>query len=162
MTVVALAVPLALSGPLTPAWAADSKPKPSTLTLIGSDAVVGISDLGAKGPTPGDTRTLSLALSSTKGAPMGRASIVQVLVLQSGAVGTAMKTVVLSLPRGSISVVGTTEFTDITDPASRPNEATEQLAVVGGTGAYRGASGQVDIAVLPEFKSRWTISLDRK
>ena len=37
----------------------------------------------------------------------------------------------------------------------------EQLAIAGGTGAYRGASGQIDVTVLPNFASQWTISLDK-
>lgn len=73
-----------------------------------------------------------------------------------------MKSVVISLPKGMIAVMGVVEFVNITDPASRPNDASEHLAVVGGTGAYRGASGEVDIAVLPGFTSRWTITLDRR
>lgn len=141
------------------AWAADRPSKPLVLTLIGSDAVLGVTDTGAKGPTPGDLRTLSLALSSTGGKAMGRAEIVQVLTRQDAAGGTAVKTVVLNLAKGTISIMGTTDFADITDPASRPNDSTEHLAIVGGTGAYRGASGSVDIEVLPLFRSRWTLSI---
>jgi hypothetical protein len=66
---------------------------------------------------------------------------------------------VLNLPKGSISILGTTQFTDITDPTGRPNDSTEQLAIVGGTGAYQGAYGQADIHVLPDFTSRWALRL---
>lgn len=156
---VALVAPVALIASALPASASDGPRKPTTLTVIGSKVVLGISDLGAQGPTPGDLRTLSLALTTVKGVPMGRASIVQVLVAQEGAQGTATKTVVLNLPKGSISILGTTQFTDITDPANRPSDATEQLAIVGGTGAYQGAYGQADIHVLPDFTSRWVLRL---
>lgn len=156
---VALVAPVALIASALPASASDGPRKPTTLTVIGSKVVLGISDLGAQGPTPGDLRTLSLALTTVKGVPMGRASIVQVLVAQEGAQGTATKTVVLNLPKGSISILGTTQFTDITDPTGRPNDSTEQLAIVGGTGAYQGAYGQADILVLPDFTSRWVLRL---
>jgi len=160
---VAVACSTVLTLACTPvAHAANQPVKPAVLTLIGSNAVLGITDTGATGPTPGDTRTLSLTMSTPKGAAVGRAEIVQILTRQQGDVGTAVKTVVISLPKGSISVMGVVEFINFTDPTSRPNDATEHLAVVGGTGAYRGAGGEVDIAVLPGFASRWTITLDRK
>jgi hypothetical protein len=72
----------------------------------------------------------------------------------------ALCVMVISLPKGIITAQGLTTFTDFTNPAGRPNDRTERLAVVGGTGPYRGAAGIVDIVVLPEFKSRWIISLD--
>ena len=144
------------------AQAANQPPATTTITLIGSNAVLGITDSGQPGPTPGDVRTLSLMMSNAKGAPLGRAEILQTLTRQQGDVGTAMKSVVISLPKGMIAVMGVVEFVNITDPASRPNDASEHLAVVGGTGAYRGASGEVDIAVLPGFTSRWTITFDRR
>lgn len=134
----------------------------TTISLIGSNAVLGITDTGQTGPTPGDIRTLSLTMSNPKGAPVGRAEIVQTLTRQQGDVGTALKSVMISLPKGTIAVTGVVEFVNFTDPTSRPNDATEHLAVVGGTGAYRGASGEADIAVLPGFTSRWTITLDRR
>lgn len=89
------------------AWAADRQSKPLVVTLIGSDAVLGVTDTGAKGPTPGDLRTLRLALSSTGGKAMGRAEIVQVLTRQAAASGTAIKTVVLNLAMGTIGITGT-------------------------------------------------------
>ena len=55
---------------------------------------------------------------------------------------------------------GLTTFDDFINPASRPNDRVEQLAIVGGAGKYRGASGIVGIEVLPNFRSRWIISID--
>lgn len=131
------------------------------ITLTASGATLGVSDLNAPGPTPGDIRTLSLALTNMKNQPAGRAEIVQTLTRQGSASGTAVKVVVLTLPRGIITGIGQTEFANFTDPQGRPRDLIERLAITGGTGAYRGASGQIDVEVLPNFSSRWTISLDR-
>ena len=147
-------------GALAAAPAQAANPTNRVITLIGSGATLGIADLNAPGPTPGDLRTLSLSLANTKGQPTGRAEIVQTLTRQDGATGTAVKVVVLNLPRGVITATGITEFTDITDRQARPNDRTERIAITGGTGAYRGASGHIDITVLPDFASRWVISLD--
>lgn len=130
-----------------------------TLRLTGSQAVVGIADTGEKGPTPGDIRTLSLGLVDAGGRPMGRVEVTQILTLQTPTGGTAIKSFVMTLPKGTITGTGTAGFTDITDPASRPNDATERLVVTGGSGRYLGASGTVDITVLPGFTSRWVVRL---
>ena len=128
------AIPLLAAGVIVaPAQAAESSGR--VITLIGSNATLGINDNGIPGPTPGDVRTLSLSLTNTKGQPAGRAEVVQTLTYHSANVGTAIKVVVLSLPRGTISAIGKTEFTDFTDPQGRPNDRTESIAIVGGTGA---------------------------
>jgi hypothetical protein len=131
------------------------------IILTGSNATLGIGDLNAPGPTPGDIRTLSLALTNAKNQPAGRAEIVQTLTRQSASDGTAVKVVVLTLPRGIITGIGQSDFTNFTDPQGRPKDLFERLAITGGTGAYRGASGQIDVTVLPNFASKWTISLDK-
>ena len=144
-----------------PAQAADRPAKPVVLTVMGGNAIVGITDSGEKGPTPGDMRTLSLTLSTTKSVPLGHVDVVQILTRQQGNVGTAVKTVEMTLPKGTISIMGVVEFADITNPGSRPNDGTEHLAIVGGTGAYRGTTGEVEITILPEFTSRWTLTIYR-
>jgi hypothetical protein len=53
--------------------------------------------------------------------------------------------VVITLAKGAIMAQGLTTFDDFISPTSRPNDRIEQLAIVGGTGKYRGASGIVDI-----------------
>lgn len=131
------------------------------ITLTGSGATLGINDENAVGSSPGDVRTLSLALTNARNQPAGRAEIVQVLTHLEGSVGTAVKLVVLNLPRGTITGMGFAEFSDFTSPQGRPNGGTERIAITGGTGLYRGASGEIDVQVLPNFISRWIISLDR-
>ena len=115
----------------------------TSIVLIGKDARLGINDNGVPGSSAGDVRTLALTLTD------------------EGAVDRAVKTLVISLPKGTISGMGVTTFADFSNPASRPNDKTEHLAIVGGTGKYRGASGSVDIEVLANFESRWRISLGR-
>lgn len=159
MSAAAIAVAMAAST-IPAAHAVGTTVKKTTITVVGHDAIVGINDNNQPGPTPGDVRTLSLTLADKRGVEVGRAEIVQTLTRQQGDVGTAVKIAVLNLPRGTITAMGTTDFVNFTDKASRPNDATEQIAVVGGTGAYRGASGQIDITVLPGFTSRWVITLE--
>ena len=142
-----------MAAPAQAGKGADSR----TLTVIGSDAVLGLGDVGTAGNSPGDVRTLSLALRSTKGEPVGRAEIVQTLTRQADGVGTAVKHVVLNLPKGSVIGMGTTQFTDFLSPTARPDDRTERIAIVGGTGAFVDANGTMDIVVLPEFTSRWTL-----
>lgn len=133
--------------------------KPTVITLFGSDAILGINDNNTTGPSPGDIRTLSLAMSNRKGKALGRADIVQTLTRQTDDLGTAVKVVAIQLPKGTITAMGTVSFVDFTDPNGRPNDETEELAVVGGTGSYVGASGSIDIRVLPNFRSQWVIAL---
>jgi hypothetical protein len=44
------------------------------------------------------------------------------------------------------------------DPLDRPIAGTDYVAVVGGTGKYRGISGEADVIIRPGFKSKWIIS----
>ena len=160
--VLVTAIAVGLFGPAVVIAPAHASHKPDhVITLLASGATLGISDLNAPGPTPGDIRTLSLALTNTRNQPTGRVEIVQTLTRQGSTTGTAVKIVVLTLPRGVITATGQSEFADFTDPQGRPRDLVERLAITGGTGAYRGASGQIDVEVLPNFTSRWTISLDR-
>lgn len=139
--------------------AANFSKKTPMLTLIGSNAILGVNDNGQPGPTPGDIRTLSLTMSDTKGNQVGNAEIVQTLTRQQGDIGTAVKVAVIELPKGTLTVIGNADFVNFTSPTARPTDTTEELAVVGGTGIYRGVGGHVDIQVLLDFKSRWVIKL---
>jgi hypothetical protein len=141
------------------AHADEAAKRPTVITLFGSDAILGINDNNTVGPSPGDIRTLSLTMSNPKGKALGRADIVQTLTRQIANLGTAVKVAAIQLPKGTITAMGTVNFVDFTDPNGRPNDDTEELAVVGGTGAYIGASGNIDIRVLPGFQSQWVIKL---
>lgn len=152
--------PLALTAALAPtAYAAPKADR--VITVMGGNAVLGINDNTQPGSTPGDVRTISLTLTNLKGQPAGHADVVQTLTRQQGNIGTAIKVVVLTLPRGTITASGVAEFADFTSTTGRPNDKSESLAIIGGTKAYRGASGELDIEVLPAFKSKWIIKLDR-
>jgi hypothetical protein len=160
--VVAVLASLALlvALPAAPVLAAGSlATKPSRLAYFGTDARLGFNDNGAAGSSAGDVRTLALTLRTASGSAVGTIDVVQTLT-DEGAVDRAIKVLVITLPKGTISAQGLTAFDDFINPASRPNDRVEQLAIVGGTGKYRGASGIVDIEVLPNFRSRWIISID--
>ena len=155
--VAVLVLPPAIAAPAHAA--VDGKGNPAQrIVLIGKDAKLGINDNGQPGSSAGDVRTLALTMTTTSGTVVGTVDIVQTLV-DEGVVDRAVKTLVISLPKGTISGMGVTTFTDFSNPAARPNDRTEQLAMVGGTGKYRGASGFVDVEILPGFASRWSIWL---
>lgn len=145
-----------------PARAGGPGKPPRAMTLIGSGAVVGIADLGQAGASPGDIRTLSLTLKTAKGATVGRAEIVQTLTRQADGLGTAVKSVVMTLTNGAVTASGTTTFSDFTSPNGRPDDRIEQIAITGGTGRYDGASGSVDITILPEFRSEWVLRFSQQ
>ena len=154
--IILLTFTLLAAGDLT---AAGKKPK--VLTLIGSEAVIGINDNGQPGATPGDIRTLTLKLSTPAGFERGRAEVVQTLTQEIGEVGTAVKVGAIRLAEGTIEFQGTVRFLNFTDPSARPLDGTEELAITGGTGTYRGAAGEINIDVLPAFQSRWILRFSR-
>jgi len=146
--------------PVTPVLAAGSlATKPTRLAYFGTDARLGFNDHGVAGSSAGDVRTMALTLRTATGSAVGAVDIVQTLTGEA-AVDRAVKVLVITLPKGAIMAQGLTTFDDFINPASRPNDPIEQLAIVGGTGKYRGASGIVDVEVLPNFRSRWIISID--
>lgn len=161
LAAAALALGLGVIAGAAPAHAGDARQGSAgtRLTFIGSDAKLGINDNGTPGSSAGDVRTLSLTLSTKRGAVVGSVDVVQTLT-DEARVDRAVKVVVISLPKGIITAQGLTTFADFSNAASRPNDRIEQLAIVGGTGAYRGASGILDIVVLPGFTSRWIVDLD--
>ena len=156
--VIALTLPSAITGPAHAAPGSQGS-SAQRLVLIGKDAKLGINDNGAPGSSAGDVRTLALTMTTASGTVVGTVDVVQTLT-DEGAVDRAVKTLVISLPKGTISGMGLTTFNDFISPTSRPNDRIEQIAIVGGTGKYRGASGVIDIEILPNFNSRWRISLD--
>ena len=156
--VLAMTLPSAIAAPAH-AVAGGHGSSAQRLVLIGKDAKLGINDNGAPGSSAGDVRTLALTMTTASGTVVGTADVVQTLT-DEGAVDRAVKTLVISLPKGTISGMGLTTFNHFISPTSRPNDRVEQIAIVGGTGKYRGASGVIDIEILPNFNSRWRISLD--
>ena len=156
LTSLALLVAL----PATPVLAAGSPTtKPTRLAYFGTDARLGFNDNGVPGSSEGDVRTMALTLRTATGSAVGTVDIVQTLT-DEAATDRAVKVLVITLPKGAIMAQGLTTFDDFINPASRPNDRVEQLAIVGGTGKYRGASGMVDIEVLANFRSRWIIWID--
>mgnify|MGYP006279212217 CR=1 FL=1 len=157
-------VTLSVAGTLllaSPAFAREPAQTMATMVLIGSDAQVGIVDNSPAGASPGDVRTLSVKLAKTNGTDMGEAQVVETLTRHVGTLGTAVKLVVLDLPQGTITATGHADYDNFTSFDSGPNEPNERLTIIGGSGPYRGATGQVDVKSLPDLKSRWTIVLNK-
>jgi hypothetical protein len=155
--VTGLAATLVL--PAGPAMA-DQRARHRTLVFLGSDAQLGLVDNAAPGASLGDVRTLGLTMRTRDGRRVGTADVVQTLT-DEGDVDRAIKVVVLTLAKGTISAIGMTTFPDFLDPAARPDDETEHIAIVGGTGRFRGAEGYLDIVVRPGFRSTWIVHLDR-
>ena len=53
-------------------------------------------------------------------------------------------------------------FADFTSPSGRPSDPIERIAITGGTGTYKRAAGEVEITVLPEFRSKWLIRFTQR
>ena len=128
------------------------------ITLFASNPILGLNDSNEPGSSEGDIRTLSLTMLNANGKKVGTANIIQTLVRAQVGNNVAVKTWVLDLRGGTISGQGITKFTDMMDPLDRPIEGTDYVAVVGGTGKYRGISGEADVIIRPGFKSKWIIS----
>jgi len=142
---------------VTPAQALKDKTS-QRITLFASNPILGLNDSNEPGSSEGDIRTLSLTLSNVNGKKVGTANIVQTLVRAQVGNNVAVKSWVLDLRGGTISGQGITKFTDMMDPLDRPIEGTDFVAVVGGTGKYRGITGEADVIIRPGFKSKWIIS----
>ena len=146
---------------VTPAQALKDKTS-QRITLFASNPILGLNDSNEPGSSEGDIRTLSLTLSNVNGKKVGTANIVQTLVRAQVGNNVAVKSWVLDLRGGTISGQGITKFTDMMDPLDRPIEGTDYVAVVGGTGKYRGITGEADVIIRPGFKSKWIISYTKQ
>jgi hypothetical protein len=114
-------------------------------------------DLGATGFSLGDQQVFSDDLSARKGASTlgtdgGVCTIVRVTDAKKFA-GTAQCVVTLSLPGGQIALQGLVTFTgdDLPEPFD--------IAVTGGTGDYRDASGQATVEELNDTDANLTLHL---
>jgi hypothetical protein len=119
------------------AWASPGRDGRLTIRLYEKPLTEHFTDLGAKGPGAGDTDVTTYALySSPRSAkPTGHAEAVCTLVGPQAA--SCISTIYL--PNGKI--VGGAAF------HFRGNGGSEHLAVLGGTGRYAGARGEVTVLV---------------
>jgi hypothetical protein len=149
---------LALSSGAT---AADGKGKGKhdrdSLRLVATTLQEEFVDLGAPGPSLGDQLVFSEVLRQ-RGREVGTSGVVCVVteavppytVLTFHCVGT------LSLRRGQITLQGLLEVQGEDDPGPFT------VAITGGTGAFRGASGQAVVRDISGDRSVYKLSFDSK
>lgn len=116
------------------------------ITLFASNPILVLNDSNEHGPSEGNIRTLSLNMSNANGKKMGTTNIIQTLVRAQVGNNVAAITWVLDLRGGTISGQRIIKSTDMMDPLDRPIEGTDYFAAVGGTGKYRGISGEADVS----------------
>jgi hypothetical protein len=126
-----------------------------TLRLTATQIDVAFLDLGDPNLSLGDTIVFSDTLTR-RGRDVGEDGGTCTVTDITGYSGFMANCVVtLALRRGQITVQGLIAFEEETIP-----DAT--LAITGGTGAYRGASGELDFHQVSETVSRYTLHLDAR
>ncbi len=130
----------------------------STLNLTTRTDQFAFVDQGAPGPSVGD----QLVFSDTvyrNGTEFGTSVSTCVMAKVTATTATCAQVVAFALPDGQLTLQG------ITVGPNRPPKPGEQfgfaLAVTGGTGAYRTASGDADGLDLGGGEERYTIRLRR-
>jgi hypothetical protein len=110
-------------------------------------------DLGAPGPSPGDQFTGTGDLFDARGNKVGTSAFTCIV---AGA-GVSQCSQVYELSGGKLVTAGTTRPDFTTSPLFD-----EQLAVTGGTGIYRGSSGEVRLVQHNFTEATLTINLSRR
>ena len=135
------------------------------LTLTGPSIDVAFSDLGKKGSDPGDLRAFSQELydeSSEEGdEPAGRldgtVAITDLATIDGADVEYRSGGIQFTLDDGNIVAVGNY----IAEPEEAvPAEGGVVRAIVGGTGAYRGASGEVTATSVGDGGIRYELDFE--
>ena len=126
---------------------AATAPKSSTTTvrLTAHETGFAMVDVGAKGPSAGDSMLFTETLKDAKGRLVGSD---QVLCVQSFAGHMICNGVLVLNHRGTLTVSGLGS-----------QAGTFKLAVTGGTAGYSGARGDLTIAGKPNGDSALTVSL---
>jgi uncharacterized Zn-binding protein involved in type VI secretion len=126
-----------------------------TLKLIARETESQFLDLGPSGLGAGDQFTFADALSRD-GRPVGvDGGSCTITSVDSYDAFTANCVATLRLRGGQIAVQGLVSFAD---NGMRPFT----VAITGGTGAYRGASGEMDIRPVTDTKEIYILRLDRR
>jgi hypothetical protein len=133
------------------------KDKSDSLRLVGKTIQEETLDLGTPGPSPGDELVFSETLYK-EGREAGTSGAVCVVteavppytVVVYHCVGT------LSLRRGQITLQGLVETQGLDDPGPF------LVAITGGTGVYRGASGEAEVRDPIGRKRIYKLSFDSK
>lgn len=131
------------------------------LVLIGGPIKVFQSDVGARGPSRGDTRTFSRPLETQSGQPAGRLDGTVAITDQVRRGGTVREyrvgTVHFTLKDGTI-VIGGVYVSTPNSPVPAPEGA--RRPILGGTGAYRGARGEILQTPLPGRREKEAFDID--
>ena len=154
--IVTLGLLVLSSGTTAAGGKGKGKDRGDTLRLVAVELQSEFVDVGAPGPSLGDMFVFSEELRE-RGRDVGT----------SGGVCTVTETVppytvvtthcvaTLSLRRGQITLQGLVEFQGEDDPGP------VTVALTGGTGAYRGASGEAVIRDVSETRSIYKLSFDK-
>jgi hypothetical protein len=137
--------------------AGPSRPTPLVLRAVfdaGSSSQV---DTGRKGESLGDY-VVGAGDLRRAGRPYGRVELVDYEV--DNRYEGSLKLGTMFLPRGTLALQG--EGVNRRVPGTpAPAEAEEELAIVGGTGAYRAARGTIEIRPSKNGNARLTMHLER-
>jgi hypothetical protein len=152
--VIALVLLLVLGNlTLACATADSSRDHPQTMTLRLTETEVDFAtlDLGAPGEGIGD-QFLGTGDLTREGKPAGEAHLSCTRMRRAGTTSRFQCSGVLSLPAGQIAAQGAPVLVD-------DQPAGFSLAVIGGTGAYRAAHGQLKTVELSSTERRITVEL---
>lgn len=158
----AFGVPLVVFGCSTTEIDAPSREacRPFTLISDGSQRAVDHLDLGEEGLGPGDVRLGYRALTDGIGFPVGHYRWINTLLdppTGSGHPAESLMMDVLALHDGQIHTQSLLDVVRRHDATDKPHPADFTAAVIGGTGAYSGARGTIDVTVEDE---RLTFAID--
>lgn len=152
--VTALIVLVAAAAAFLPSALATAAPE-GTMTLTANFEPRSMSKVGGsgRGPTPGETIVFSTSLER-EGKPAGRGEFVQTIVdpRYRGVSTTAD----LLLSDGTIALQGA-GLSGRPPGGAKPSRETT-MAIVGGTGAYAGAAGSVDLLPAGHLTQRLVLS----
>lgn len=123
------------------------KVRPATLVLFGRDSVTTNVDNSPDGPSVGDEVVITAALFAKRsgGKSVGRLDVHRVVTSTDGGQTRVVDQISETLSRGQIVAAGSSTFSGI------PGQLAGDLAnrsVVGGTGAYRLARGELQTKIV--------------
>jgi hypothetical protein len=144
---------LAASGTLGHDAAAAAGPRTLTYTATVVPAEAGGIDTGPKGLSVGDT-IVNVAALTRAGKPAGRVHIVET-VLDKAHQGTSQAFTIF-VAGGTVEAFG--GGVNLPIPGA-PQPPQDQRAVIGGTGAYAGASGTLTVVPVGDTTTRFVLRL---
>jgi hypothetical protein len=146
---------------LTALGACGNDEKTMHMTLISSATKVVQSDSGRRGPSPADVRALSQPLETQSGRPAGRLDGT-VIISDQVRQGSELRefrvgTIQLTLERGNLVAAGVYVSTP---RAIVPARGGTKRPIIGGTGVYRGARGELTQTALPGGRIKNVIDIE--